>query len=235
MKLLSAINSNAKIAKSNKSEKYLSTILHLAPYNVSGYQTCASASAGCASACLNTAGRSVFSNVQDSRVRKTKLFFEDRPEFIRLLKKDIESFVRKCDKEGKEPALRLNGTSDLQWENLIPSLFTDFPSIEFYDYTKHFKRMLKFCNGELPENYHLTFSRSENNQDKALQVLKAGGNVAIVFEELPEYWNGYKVESGDDSDLRFLDYHPICGLSAKGKAKKDKTGFVVLTSSLVGV
>ena len=84
-------------------------------------------------------------------------------------------------------------------------------------------------------NYHLTFSRSEafGNQVQAAQLLKEGKNVAAVFstkkgEELPESWKGYKVVDGDKDDLRFLDIkNCIVGLRAKGKARKDNSGFVI--------
>jgi hypothetical protein len=125
-------------------------------------------------------------------------------------------------------------TSDLQWEKLKlengNNLFQEFPNVQFYDYTKNFHRM--FLN--IP-NYHLTFSRSENvlNQLQAENLMKLGKNVAIVFstkkgKELPESYNGKKVIDGDKDDLRFLDSkNCIVGLRAKGKAKKDNSGFVI--------
>ena len=110
-----------------------------------------------------------------------------------------------------------------------------FPNVQFYDYTKHFKRMLKYLRGELPKNYHLTFSRNEANDKETMEVLRHGGNVAIVFRKnLPEYYQGYKVISGDDHDLRFLDdKNVIVGLKEKltlnknGKLERDNSGFVV--------
>ena len=57
-----------------------------------------------------------------------------------------------------------------------------------------------------------------------------GINVAVVFRnaELPDKWLGIKVINGDKHDLRFKDAKGcIVGLKAKGKAKKDKSGFVV--------
>ena len=48
-------------------------------------------------------------------------------------------------------------------------------------------------------------------------------------EPLPTSWKGFPVYDGDDTDVRFLDPKGgyVIGLRAKGKAKKDKTGFVV--------
>ena len=125
--------------------------------------------------------------------------------------------------------MRLNGTSDLGWEGMAKELFETFPDVQFYDYTKVLSRMLRFCQGKFPTNYHLTFSRSEANWDDCQIVLKNGGNVAAVFyKDLPETYEGFSVVNGDLSDLRFLDNsNVIVGLSSKGKAKKDETGFVI--------
>ena len=55
-----------------------------------------------------------------------------------------------------------------------------------------------------------------------------GVNVAVVFrKELPSTWNNVEVIDGDKTDLRFLDGRgKIVGLTAKGDAKKDQSGFV---------
>lgn len=231
-KSLLTIN-NAKIAKSNASGKgYFSSLLHLAPYNLSGHQVCPQASQGCAAACLNTAGHGAFNTVQQARIARTKYFFENRTDFMRLLKEDISRFVRKCDKLKLKAAVRLNGTSDLKWEELAKDLFIEFKDVQFYDYTKITKRMIRFCNGGLPSNYHLTFSRSENNQAAVDEVLKAGGNVAVVFhKKLPKKWNGVRVIDADKTDQRFLDPKGvICGLTSKGRGRKDSSGFVILSN-----
>jgi hypothetical protein len=131
----------------------------------------------------------------------------------------------------------LNGTSDLPWERIKcngKTAMEYYPNIQFYDYTKSKDRMMKYLKGEMPSNYHLTFSRSETNQVECDEVLKSGGNVAVVFEynkrtgTLPANWQGYTVIDGDQSDLRFTDpKNVVVGLSTKGRATKDKTGFVV--------
>lgn len=223
---------NAKIEKSNKSGKgYLSAIMHLAPYKLSGVNVCPQASKGCAAACLNTAGYGVYKVVQDARIKRTKWFFEDRAAFMAQLRKEISAFVKRSKKNGVKPAVRLNGTSDLKWEELDRDLFTEFDNVQFYDYTKITKRMLRFCAGQLPKNYHLTFSRSESNDKDVNSVMKAGGNVAVVFRNrLPRRWNGVKVIDADKTDQRFLDPSPVvCGLRVKGwDGKKDSSGFVIL-------
>jgi len=230
MKLLGIANT-----KTMKGEKlgFRTYIMHLAPSTLSGYQVCPMASPGCASACLNLSGMGRFSNVQKARIAKTKLFFEDRGAFMFKLLKEIRAAIRSSQKAGLTPVFRLNGTSDIRWETI--SVFADgfwhnnimdaFPSVQFYDYTKIPNRR------DIPANYHPTFSRSEMNELEALQVLSSGKmNVAVVFDELPVKWAGVKVVDGTETDLRFLDDRAVVvGLKANGKAKKDATGFTVLT------
>ena len=102
-----------------------------------------------------------------------------------------------------------------------------FNHIKFYDYTKHDIQLRK--NALKLDNYHLTFSRCEDNERKALNYLINGYNSAFVFKsKIPSKYKGFKVFNGDDTDLRFLDpKNVIIGLLAKGSAKKDKTGFVI--------
>ena len=121
----------------------------------------------------------------------------------------------------------MNTTSDIPWE--IHNIFELFPNIQFYDYTKIYKRAVKFVKGEYPKNYHLTYSLNEDNKDLAFNILKMGGNISAVFrKDLPDTYKGYKVVNGDEHDLRFLDLqNSIVGLKAKGKAKTDYSGFVL--------
>lgn len=208
---------------------YSTAILHLSPHKLSGKNVCPNASAGCIASCLNTSGYGIYKNVQNARLNKTKLFFSDRTNFLALLKEDIKIHYRRSLKAGLFTAIRLNGTSDLPWETICPDLFSDYQNIIFYDYTKSFKRMINFLNGNFPLNYHLTFSRSEVNWNDCKEILSRGGNVAVVlyYKKNLKSWQGYKVIDGDKHDLRFLDYKKrIVLLSPKGKAKKDKTGFV---------
>jgi len=140
----------------------------------------------------------------------------------------VSKLVAKCIKENATPTVRLDGTSDVGWER--HGVIQAFKGVQFYDYTKNYVRMLAFIGGKLPSNYSLTFSRSETNEAQCLEVLKRGGNVAVVFrgKVLPTHWNGFKVINGDENDLRFLDPKGVVvGLTAKGKAKSDTSGFVV--------
>ena len=220
---------NAGNYKTSKGEKYgwKTYGLHLAPYNLSGKNVCSSATAGCSTACLNTAGPGIMHSVQDARIKKTRRFFEDRDGFLSQLYKEITSSIKSAKRKQIKSCFRLNLTSDLPWENLVVKYF---PFAQFYDYTKHLKRFVRFLEGKLPANYHLTYSRSEETTDAMVIALcKSGGNVAVVFRDhLPKTWLGIEVIDGDDSDLRFQDRKGvIVGLLEKGLAKKDETGFVV--------
>jgi hypothetical protein len=51
---------------------------------------------------------------------------------------------------------------------------------------------------------------------------------------MPETYMGRTVFNGEDSDLRFLDpKNVVVGLYAKGKAKKDTSGFVKFPTFLM--
>jgi hypothetical protein len=215
--------------KTRKGEKYgwKTYGLHLAPFNLSGKNVCSSATVGCSTACINTAGRGIMHTVQDARIKKTRRFFEDRDGFLSQLFKEIKSAVKSSARKELKSCFRLNLTSDLPWENMVVK---HFPDLQFYDYTKHLKRFAGYLEGKLPENYHLTYSRSELTPDGLVKGLcSSGGNVAVVFRNhLPDKYLGIEVIDGDDSDLRFEDGNgKIVGLIEKGLAKKDKTGFVV--------
>ena len=224
------------------SQGYNTYILHLAPANLSGYETCPKRTAGCTSACLNTAGRGgMFKRgettnvIQKARIRKTKMFFENRVDFMSQLVADIELGIKQSKKLSLIPAFRLNGTSDLSFEKyevvrngqLFRNMFTAFPEVQFYDYTKVLGRKVKDFT-----NYQLTFSAADGNDLDVAKAIQQGYNVATVFGikktlPMPETYMGMPVFNGDESDLRFLDPKGVVvGLYAKGKAKKDTSGFV---------
>jgi len=250
MKLLTV--GNPKIEKGRK-YGFLTAILHLAPHTMSGWNVCPKASKGCSAACLNTSGRGgmfagcqtknlsgsemvqaildgkLVNKIQSARVRRTRMFFEEREKFFAQLVKEMKSVIKMSKKHNLVPVFRLNGTSDLRWENYnltvngieYRNIMEVFPMIQFYDYTAIVNRR------NLPKNYHLTFSRKESNDSDVDEVLNTKMNIAVVFTKLPVMYQGRLVIDGDTSDLRFLDTrNTIVGLVAKGKAKKDTSGFV---------
>lgn len=225
MSILS-VSADAKTSK-GEAKGYLTGILYLAPSTVSGRQVCPFASPACHAACLYSAGRGAFSNVQKSRISKTQAYFDDKVAFLQNLDKDVAGLIAKATRQSMRPAVRLNGTSDIAWERT--GIMDRFPSVPFYDYTKNPLRYAQFLSGKLPKNYRLVFSRSETNEAQCLEFLAKGGNVSVVFRKsLPKAWKGYRVIDGDKTDLRFLDPKGVVvGLVAKGKAKADKSGFVV--------
>jgi len=207
--------------------------IHLAPHTSSGKNVCTSASKGCASACLYFSGFGSYPFVQRARIKKTQLFHADKKAFMRTLIEEVETAIRRTKKNGLTPCFRLNLTSDIAWESIKidgKNIMEMYPDVQFYDYGKNLKRMIKFLMGEMPKNYHLTFSRSESNQSACEIVLGMGGNVAMVFKDkIPETYMGKPVVGGDSHDLRFLDPKgSIIGLIAKGrKGKADTSGFVI--------
>jgi hypothetical protein len=226
-KLLST--ANPKIQKGTK-QGYLSFILHLAPSDLSGKNTCPKATPGCIAACLNTAGRGgMFKKgentnvIQKARIRKTNYFFNDRAGFMDDLVGDIMKAVNYARRKGLIPVFRLNGTSDLSWEKYptrygADSIFEQFPTLQFYDYTKVLGRKVS----HIP-NYHLTFSKADGNDSDVAEALLQGMSVVAVYDKIPA-----GVPSADETDLRFLDPKGIMlGLKAKGRAKKDYSGFVI--------
>ena len=227
-KSLLSVDTNAKTIN-GQSKGYRTGILYLAPASVSNViNVCLFASPACRAACLYSAGRGAFTSVQKARIAKTKLFVSDKHAFVESLKLNVSKLVSNCIKTKAIPTVRLNGTSDINWERY--SVIQAFNKVQFYDYTKNYVRMLAFIGGKLPSNYSLTFSRSETNETQCLDVLSRGGNVAVVFrgKTLPTHWQGFPVINGDENDLRFLDPKGVVvGLSAKGKAKTDTSGFVV--------
>lgn len=227
--LLSKGNTNAKTSKNS-----LKTfILYLAPHkqNDKNVNICPMASKGCISACLYTAGRGKFSNVQKARINKTNFYIYDKEMFVLKLASEIIKETNKAKKNKEKIAFRLNGTSDIDFIYLLQKYaqlnIEDLKeNAVFYDYTKILGKVKKYKNYS---NYHLTFSRAEDNNSIAEAALNDGANVAIVFRNgLPRFWRGYKVIDGDTSDILMVyNKNVILGLKAKGEAKKDKSGFVV--------
>mgnify|MGYP003110394472 CR=1 FL=1 len=233
-RLLSAGISNAK-TKKNELKTF---ILYLAPYkqNFKGVNICPKASKGCAAACLFTAGRGAFNNVQNARINKTNFYIENKPLFVKKLATEIIRETAKAKKKGEKIAFRLNGTSDIDFIYLLEkyaglNVIDLMPTAILYDYTKILGKIKKYIQHP---NYYLTFSRAEDNETETIQALQMGANVSAVFShKLPTQYKGFKVIDGDTSDLVMINHSGvILGLRAKGKARKDNSGFTIDTSKL---
>lgn len=235
-KLLNA-NGDAKTIKGLK-KGWITYIMYMSPFtqNSMGVNVCPHASAGCAAACLVGSGRGGFTdNVTRGRRNKTEFFLHNREGFLQKLYKELTLIEKKH--KGEKVAVRLNGTSDIRWEKFKvkdnKNLFELFPSIQFYDYTKNHLRF----DQKLPKNYSLVFSRSETNHDKAIELFERGVSVAMVFDNPPKEFEGFKVVNGDETDLRFLDkkgvivglkYKVLTGKGANNNLAFD-TGFAIRT------
>lgn len=244
--LLASGKSNAKTAKSDKASMgYVTKSLSLAPAKASGFNLCSSASAGCKAGCLYTSGMAMMvpRTIFPARIAKSRLLRLSPKIFRDQLTKELANSIKTAKRHSVNLAVRLNVYSDVMWEREMPGLIESFPDIQFYDYTKHYLRMMRYIGGKFPSNYHLTFSWSGVNENHCLSVLDNGGNVAVPFhvkykgdnrKPLPLDFMGYPIIDGDITDLRFLDPQggKIVGLRVKGKAKKDfDSGFVVAVAA----
>ena len=228
--LLSKGSTNSKTAK-NDNDTY---ILYLAPYNQNskGINICPKASKGCAAACLFSAGRGAFSNVIKARQNKTEYYLNDKKAFINQLASELIKIDKKASKNTNQTLIRLNGTSDLDFIFLLKKYanfdISNYKNLHFYDYTKILGKVKKYSNNK---NYTLTFSRAEDNEEDIFKAVQYGANVSAVFKgELPQTYKGIPVIDGDKTDNEMLKYKGfILGLKAKGKARTDKSGFVINT------
>lgn len=225
------LDGSTKVIKGNKLG-YRTAILYLSPAKLSGQQFCPNAKlAGCIDACLNTAGRGMMTGVQMSRLRKSLFWQQYQAEAIALIKHEIKLAEKQAAREGWTLLVRLNGTSDIRWENY--GIIQAFPKTQFYDYSKLANRK------NIPANYDLTFSYSglKSFQPIVDQAIKNKQRIAAVFRDkktvktMLENNAGFlnlTVVDGDDTDIRHLDpVASVVALYAKGKAKKDTSGFVV--------
>jgi hypothetical protein len=241
---LGATESNPKLAKGEKLG-VLSKPHNLSPASESGWNMCAQASLGCIAACLHTAGNPVYLDAKiKARLQRTRAFMTMRKAYIALMAFELQALESKAKRLNMVAAWRPNTTSDYPFHSVAlvvdgvqhKSLIHYFSGIEAYDYTKITKKALQWAAGLLPSNYHITFSKSESNDSDVAKVLKAGGNVAVVFssKQLPQTFNGYRVIDGDISDVRLMDSpNVIVGLKAKGLARTDESGFVVQLKEMV--
>jgi hypothetical protein len=227
---------NSKILKG--ADRYTPIVLHLAPADLSGYNTCQAASAGCKKACLNTTGNARFQTVQAARVRRTKMLFEEGQRFARIARRDIDRAAEYAADHGDKLAVRNNGTSDFPWHQMRHyDAFDGMSLIEYihsiggivYDYTARIQSLKS-----APSYYHLTFSRKEDNDHKVAEAIQLGFNVAVVVNKalkqrlLCEGVDGFPVIDGDIDDLRFEDRQgALVLLSSKGRAQTDDSGFTI--------
>jgi hypothetical protein len=233
--LLSDGKINHKIKKNIKLG-YNTYSLNFAHSDLSGFNVCPTANkmteqennlnkSNCSYCCVGYNGfASIYSDVMESRIKKTISYYLDRESFLETLTDEITLAIEESNKKGLKPSFRLNAYSDIRWENHIikdnKTIFDLFSKVKFYDYTK-------LNNRKTPKNYQLTFSHY-GDWNKTSSSLKSGVNCAIVFEKLPKYItiDGliYIVIDGDETDLRLDEKinnkSVVVGLKFKGSKKK---------------
>jgi len=229
-------------------EKKISTYgIYLAPSDISGYNVCQNSST-CREHCLFGSGQNMMdilsgkNKITASRIKKTKLFFENREYFMQLLIAEIKLHKLKAELNGNEFSVRLNCTSDISIEEFVfegQNICEIFPDVQFYDYTKvynHISAATKY------PNYDITFSFNGLNWGMCEKALRNNVRVAVVFEKhLPKTFHGFSVIDGDLYDSRYYDEkNVIVGLKFKlvASAVKDKkftmpkTPFIVTTKDV---
>jgi hypothetical protein len=225
--------------KKGEKEGVLTAVGHLSPARESGYNTCAF-STSCVDFCIKRTGRMVTDMALIARISRTLMFKMFPDQFFDQLRMELDRHVWTAKVKGMTPAIRLNGTSDIPWEDY--GIIQEYENIQWYDYTKY-----PLERRSPPPNYHLTFSVSErpNSVDAALRYLSEGHNAAIVVQSKDGKTRGSAIKaanglvekgslfgfpaiSGDETDVRFWDPpgHWVV-LHAKGPAARNDTGFVL--------
>jgi len=227
---IGAVNKSAKLYKNGKKSHQYTYGVYLAPASESGYNVCSHSTPECRKGCLATSGRAGMditsgrNRIKNCRINKTRMFYEQPEFFMSWLIAEIKVAQAKAIKDGFYFSVRLNCTSDINWQLVRvdgKNIFEIFPDVQFYDYTKN---PAKFINK--PLNYHLTFSYTGRNWHLCEALLNSGYNVAMVFDaknetEIPAMYKGYQVVNGDLTDYRVDDANGIIiGLKWKHIANK---------------
>lgn len=219
-------------AKVNKTLKvfpdYAYRIQYMQPRFSPGMNTCPFSTEACRSVCLQFCGRLGYSK---AKVERTDLYFSDSNLYYQKLTVEIAEQLHRAQKTGKYLALRLNGTSDIDFSPVWTN--ERFKDVQFNEYTKNHNLARKFLalNKQGKHlNVHFTLSFSGKNEKECKEFLQEGGNVAVVFVGgIPNTFWGFKVISGDTHDFRFKDEPgTVVGLIAKSPmgTKKVKEEFI---------
>ena len=225
---VSYVGNVAHSAKTSLSYKKgtMTYCIYLAPYTMAGVvngrqiNVCPN-SRWCRDNCLNGSGHNRSdilargtggSHINQARVKKTRMFYEDRDLFMKTIICEIKRWQRRADLMNYEFSIRLNGTSDLSPEAFKiggKNILELFPNVQFYDYTKVHGRIELLGKYS---NYDLTFSYNGHNWATCRKFIERGGNVAVVFaseKKLPRTYRGIPVVDGNEDDMRYKDHKGV--------------------------
>jgi len=238
------LSANSKLRKlPGRAGRYRAIGLALAPAAYSGKELCAWRTTACTMACNGFwSGMNVTVSTRLALIGRAILFNYFRPFFVAKLRKELESFAKLCRRSHVRPAVRLNVSSDVVYERVLPEIFRDFPDICFLDYTK----ALPKHRHTLPSNYQLCHSFNERTTTADVAaIVAAGRNVVIAFDSAYAPSRGLwgalpktvrftddsgrdftlNVVNGDRHDLRLADMDGrgvVVGLHGKsGRARVD--------------
>ena len=228
MQLLDTRGANPKLKKTGAAAPFRYAGLSLFP----DAELCpGSKAAGCMDTCLAEQGRGRFDNVREARQRKAAFFRDNRSAFVDQLHRELSNFEKLCARTGERGAVRLNVLSDVRWEMCgIPQAH---PDLLFVDYCKQAARL-----GKTPDNYKLIFSYSGRPQyrNQNRRAFQTDAPVAVVFRGgFPRMFRGRPVIDGDRDDIaNAFATGQVVGLTPKGSARRDRSGFVVDNPELIG-
>lgn len=208
-------------------EELEQVVMYLLPHRLSGVvNTCTHSSKGCRFSCLHSAGRLGLPPAERAKLARTLFLHQEPWWFCLQLVQEIEQHRRRVERKGRRLVVRLNGTSDIPWEQFFPELFELFPNVLFQDYTKDWDRIPT----AIP-NYYLVASANETTSDAAFAC--HDGNVVVPVavrrgDPLPDTFMGRPVVDGDLHDLRLIDPQIKAAVlvRAKGMGTQDTSGFI---------
>ena len=239
---LLGIDSSYKVAKGKKL-KVVTAIQYLpSDKMISSNTFCSNADRnGCAKDCLKDSGRLGMMSSQRAMISRGLFYLYMNDSYERQLRYELDKAYMTY---GNDLAVRLNGTSDINYKDIIK----DYPHIQFYDYTKNRNMMMKNKN----KNHHYTFSGSmfsDYSIKELKQAVKDKLNIALAFNtanskqdklKIPSKLFGVELVSFDETDARFKDdqgsigYLTRKGSSIKVRQQDDKeiNNFFVTSSNL---
>lgn len=203
--------------KVDKTREHYGETLHIFTHtmNPGSADICPQATPGCKRGCVIQGGLArLWQSIGDARKARNRAHKTDPEAYLRQLADQVISIVERYEVRG---IWRGNTGSDIDIRpavKMVNAALTarGLPKQLFYDYTK---RPEFLTTPGRPGNHYLTFSRSEQNEEQALDLLHAGESVAVVFHQLghyaataayrqrlPEHWRGYQVHDGDLHDIR---------------------------------